>query len=91
MYSIICWKGYIEEETILKSILPVMHFCKIINTFYKDYLENSIAILPPIDFSPPITKLTTKLMAKLMAKLLNAIKRKQVQLAKNFVKQIKEV
>ena len=68
-----------------------MHLCKIINTFYKDYLENSTAILLPINSSPPMTKLITKLMAKLMAKSLNVIKRKQVQLAKNSVKQIKEV
>lgn len=44
-----------------------------ISNFYKDHPEKSIVILPPIDFIPPMAKLT----AKSMAKQLNTIKKKR--------------
>ena len=54
-----------------------------INTFYKDYQEKSIAMSLSIDFTLSITKL--------IAKPLNAEKRKRDWSTKASIKQIREV
>lgn len=53
-----------------------------IKTFHKDYQEKPIAILLPIYFALPMTKL----IAQPIARLLNATKGKSSQPIKAFVK-----
>lgn len=44
-YYLIVQKSYSKEKNILKSFLTVIYLSKIINTFYKNNLEKSIAML----------------------------------------------
>ena len=64
-----------------------MHLRQMISTFYKDYLETLTAILLLIDSALPMAKP----IAKSIAKSINVTKKIPSQLAKAFVKQIREV
>lgn len=84
LYYLVSWKGYTEEESIWEPALTVMHLCKMIRTFHKDYPEKLIATLLPIDSAPP--------MAKPMDKpLTSTMKRKQRQPVKGLAKQTRKV
>ena len=84
LYYLVSWKSYLEKKSTWKSPLAVIHLCKMINTFHKDYPKKSIVRLALIDFNLPIAKLTAKLSIEIS-------KRKQDQPIKSFVKWIKKV
>ena len=64
LYYLVSWKSYREEKNTWEPVLVVIYLCKMINTFYKNYLDKLIEMLPPLDFALPIAKLTTKSTAK---------------------------
>lgn len=80
LYYLIFWKGYLKEKNTWKSFLAVIYLQKLVNTFYKGYLEKPIAISVPLDFVSSIAKPTIKL----------PIKWKQGRLAKSTTKYIKK-
>lgn len=85
LYYLISWKGYPESESNQKSTLIIMHLWKIINTFYKNYLEKSTAISLLTNSALPMTRLLTNLL------LVNSReKRKQGYLTKNIKKSIRK-
>ena len=47
-YYLILWKGYSEEKNIWDPSLVVIHLWKLINTFYKKYLEKLTATFLPL-------------------------------------------
>ena len=64
LYYLVTWKGYLEEKNTWEPSLPVMHFRKMISTFYKDHSEKSIVRSPLLDTTPPITRLTVSFPVK---------------------------
>ncbi len=56
LYYLVSWKNYPEEENIWEPALAVLHFYKLINTFYLNHLEKSTTTFPPIDFASPIVR-----------------------------------
>lgn len=63
LYYMILWKNYPKEENTWKSTLAMLHFYKIINTFYHDYPEKAIITFMPINSVLPIAKPMTKFKA----------------------------
>ena len=58
LYYLVAWKGYPEEENTWKPSLAVMHFRKMVSTFYRDHPEKPIATSAPLDFTLPMAKPT---------------------------------
>ena len=58
-YQIAC-KGYSKEENTWELLSAVQHLRKLIHSFYKNHLEKSAAISPPINSAPPMARLTIK-------------------------------
>ena len=48
-YYLILWKQYPEEENTWEPTLAIMHFWKLINTFYKEYAAKLIATSLSLD------------------------------------------
>ena len=59
-YYLVSWKGYLEEENTWKPYLAVQHLKKLINLFYKDHPDKSIATFKAIDTVSPMAKPTIK-------------------------------
>lgn len=57
-------KSYSKVKKIWKPTSAIIHLCKIISTFYNNYLEKPRAIFLPINSALPITKLSDKLFVK---------------------------
>ena len=60
LYFLVLWKSYLKEENTWRPALAVLHLCKLINTFYHDYLEKPTTISPPINSIPPMARPTIK-------------------------------
>ena len=60
LYYLVTWKGYPEEENTWKPSLTVMHFRKMVSTFYRDHLEKLTATSVLLDSAPPMARLTVK-------------------------------
>ena len=58
LYYLILWKGYPKEENIWEPLLVAIHLRKLINIFYKEYLEKLTAISLPLDSAPPMARPT---------------------------------
>ncbi len=58
LYYLILWKGYPKEENTWKPASAVIHHRRLINNFYRDYLEKPTATSVPIDSAPSIARLT---------------------------------
>ena len=54
LYYLVVWKGYPKEENTWEPLSTVQHLKKLINCFYKEHPEKSIAIFPPFDSALPI-------------------------------------
>lgn len=61
-----------------------MHLYKIINTYHKHYIDKPTITFPSINFALVMANLIVKSVT-------NIAKKKQGQLAKNLIKQIKKV
>ena len=64
LYYLVAWKDYLEKKNTWESSSTVMYLWKMVNTFYKDHLEKQIAISPPLNSAPPMTKPTIQLPVK---------------------------
>ena len=60
LYYLVAWKRYLKEKNTWEPSFAVQHLKKLINSFYKDHLEKSTAISPPIDFAPLIATPTVR-------------------------------
>ncbi len=60
LYYLISWKGYPKEENTWEPVLAMLHFCKLISTFYHDYPEKLTATSPPIDSVPLMARPTVR-------------------------------
>ena len=60
LYYLVSWKSYPKEENTWEPALAVLHFCKLISTFHRDYPEKPTATSLPKDSTPPIAGLTIK-------------------------------
>ncbi len=58
LYYLVLWKGYPEEKNIWEPLLAVIHLWKLISTFHKEHPEKPTATSSPLDFVPPMTRLT---------------------------------
>ena len=56
LYYLVAWKGYPKEKNAWESLSAIQHLKKLINCFYKEHPEKSIATFPPIDSFPPIAR-----------------------------------
>ncbi len=68
LYYLVLWKDYPEEENTWEPILAVLHFCKLINTFYHNHLEKPTVTFLSIDSAPPMTRPTAKPRAETSSK-----------------------
>lgn len=57
LYNLIICKSYSKAKKTWQPILIVIYICKMINTFYKDYLEKPITISWLINSIPPVANL----------------------------------
>ena len=64
LYYLVAWKGYSEKENTWEPVLAVQHLRKLISSFHKDHLKKSTATSPPVNFAPPMARLTVKPTAK---------------------------
>lgn len=64
IYYLVFWKNYLKKKNICKPYLIVQHFKKLINLFYKDYLNKPTAISKIIDTVLPIAKPIIKFSTK---------------------------
>lgn len=62
LYYLVLLKEYPKEENIWESTLAIQHLQKLIITYYKKYLEMSMAILSSINKVLPIAEPTVKLI-----------------------------
>ncbi len=60
LYYLVLWKGYLEEENTWEPGSALLHFCKLISTFYNDQLERPIATSSLIDSAPPMARSIVK-------------------------------
>ena len=84
LYYLVAWKGYSEKENIWDPFSAVQDFRKLIKLFYKNHPEKPIAISPPINSAPPMTRPIVKPTAK------STTKRKRGRPANNASKQAKK-
>ncbi len=77
LYYLISWKGYPKEENTWEPASTILHLCKLINTFHRDYPEKPTATFPLIHSAPPMARPTVKLRAEALS-----TKRKRDRLAK---------
>ena len=68
VYYLVFWKSYPEKESTWEPFSTVMHFWKMISTFYKDHPKKPTATFFPLDSAPPIAKSSVKSPVKLSAK-----------------------
>ncbi len=59
-YYLVLWKSYLEEENTWELASVVLHFHKLINTFYCDHPEKPTTTSPPIDSAQSMTRPTVK-------------------------------
>ena len=64
LYYLVIWKGYLEEENTRELFSTVMHFRKMVSTFYKDNPEKPTATSAPLNSFLPMAKLTVQLPKK---------------------------
>lgn len=79
LYYLVAWKSYSKKENTWKPASVIMHLQKVINIFYKNYLEKLKTISVLLDSALPIAKLAIKL----------PIKCKQRRLINNTTKHVK--
>ena len=60
LYYLIFWKDYLEEKSTWKPSSIVMHFWKMISTFYKDHSKKLMAISLPLNSAPLMAKPSIK-------------------------------
>ena len=56
LYYLVSLKEYLKEENTEKPILTIQLFKKLISSFYKNYLNKSIAIFRTINIAPLMAK-----------------------------------
>ncbi len=59
-YYLVSWKGYLEKENTWEPASAVLHLCKLINTFHRDYPEPLTVTCPLIDSAPLMVRPTIK-------------------------------
>ena len=62
LYYLVSWKGYPKEENTWEPVLAIRHLKKLINSFYKNYLNKPSTTFKAIDNTPPMAKPTIKPM-----------------------------
>ena len=60
LYYLVFWKSYREKESTWELSSTVMHFRKMISTFYKNHPEIPTATSSTLDFALSIAKLSVK-------------------------------
>ena len=80
LYYLVAWKEYPKEGNTWEPSFAVQHLKKLINFFYKDYLEKPTATFPPINSTPPMARPTFRS---------TFLKRKRGRLAGNTSKRAK--
>ena len=58
LYYLVAWKSYPEEKNTWKPSSTVIHFRKMVSTFYKNHLKKLIATLTLLNVTPPMVKPT---------------------------------
>ena len=56
LYYLVVWKGYLEEKSIWKPVLPVMYLWKLLSKFYYENPDKLTATSPPINITLPMAK-----------------------------------
>ncbi len=57
-YYFVLYKGYLKKENIWEPLSAVIYLRKLVNTFYKKYLEKLTVIPLPLDSALPIARPT---------------------------------
>ncbi len=65
LYYLVSWKGYPIEEITVEPTSMMLHLCKLISTFHRDYPEKPTAISPPIDSASPMARSTVRPQASI--------------------------
>ena len=60
LYYLVAWKSYPEEENTWEPLSAVQHLKKLINCFHKKYPEKPTSTSLPINFAPPMARLTVR-------------------------------
>ncbi len=60
LYYLVSWKGYPKEENTWEPASAIIHLCKLISNFHRDYLEKPTATSPPIDSALPMARSIVK-------------------------------